>query len=97
MTASRLSWTHGPAGHVDPVEKDMAGVGLDHAAGHAEAGGFARPVRPEQPDDFAAIHLEIDAVDDAAGTVDLHQSVDFEHRHPWRLLAFAGRVPKTLR
>ena len=36
---------HRPAGDVDAVEEDLAGVGLDHAAGHAETGGLAGPVR----------------------------------------------------
>ena len=61
---------HGPVGDVDAVEHDLAGVGLDHAAGHAEAGGLAGPVGAQQPDDLAAVDLEIDAVDDAAAAVD---------------------------
>ena len=44
----------------------LPGVGLDHAAGHAEAGGLAGAVGPQQADDLAAVDAEIDAVDDAA-------------------------------
>ena len=72
---------HRPARHVDVVENDLAGVGLDHAAGHAKAGGLAGAVGAEQSDDLSAIDLEIDAVDDAPPSVEFDQSVDFEHRH----------------
>ena len=58
-----------------------AGVGLDHAAGHAKAGGLAGAVGAEQADDLAVLDLEVDAVDHAPAAVDLHQSVGFEHRH----------------
>ena len=49
-----------------PFEHDLAGVGLDHAAGHAEAGRLAGAVGAQQPDDLALFDVEIDAVDDAA-------------------------------
>ena len=68
---------------------DPAGVGLDHAAGHAKAGGLAGAVGTEQPDDLAALDVEIDAVDHAAAAVDLHQSVNVQQRHP-AILRAAG-------
>ncbi len=70
---------HGPAGDVHVVEDDAAGVGLDHAAGHAEAGRLAGAVGPQQADDLALIDAEIDAVDDAPRAVVFHQSLDFKH------------------
>ncbi len=71
---------HGPAGDVDALEPDLAGVGLDHAAGHAEAGGLAGAVGAQQADDLAAPDLEVDAVDDAADAVDLDQPFHGQHR-----------------
>ena len=44
------------------------------------------PLGPKQADDLAALDVEVDAVDDAAAAVGLHQSLDFQH---------AGRVPSS--
>ena len=71
---------HGPARDVEIVEDDLALVGLDHAAGHAEAGGLAGAVGPQEAHDLALIDAEIDAVDDAPRPVVLHQSLDFKHK-----------------
>ena len=60
---------HGPVGDVLAGEHDRAGVGLDHAAGHAEGGRLAGAVGAQQADDLARIDFEIDAVDDAAAAV----------------------------
>ena len=35
------------------------------------------PLGPKQPDDLAGLDLEIDAVDDAAAAVRLHQAANF--------------------
>ena len=70
---------HGPVGDVHAVEPHLAGVGHDHAAGHAEAGGLAGPVGAQQADDLAALDAEVDAVDHPPRAVDLHQSFGFEH------------------
>ena len=65
-------------GDVDAAQDDASGLGLDHAAGHAEAGGFSSAVGAEQADDFAAADAKIDAVDDAPASVRLNQPLDFK-------------------
>jgi hypothetical protein len=75
---------HGPVGHVDATESDLAFVGFDHAAGHAEAGGFSGAIGSQQPDDFAGLDTKIDSVDHPTRIVGLYQSLDFQHRpDPW--------------
>ena len=71
-----------------------AGVGLDHAAGHAKAGRLAGAVGTQQAHDLACADFEIDAVDDAPSAVDFHQSLDFEHRHGGAVLARGGSRPR---
>ena len=71
----------GRRGDVLAVEEDLAVVGRDLAGGHAEAGGLAGAVGPEQADDLAGVDLELDAVDDLAPAVDLHQPADFQQGH----------------
>ena len=65
---------HRQAGHVLAVEDDLAVVGRDLAGGHAEAGGLAGPVGPEQADDLAGVHGVGDAVHDLPPAVVLDQS-----------------------
>ena len=60
---------HGEAGDVLSGEEDFgvaAGVGVDHADGHAEAGGLAGAVAAEETDDFCAFDGEGDIIDDEA-------------------------------
>ena len=90
MPPSRAAAIHGPLGDVDAVEHYAAGVGIDHAAGHAEAGRLAGAVGAEQPDDLARIDLEIDAIDDATASVSFHQAANFEQRH--RASSMTGEV-----
>ena len=68
-------------GDVAAVEDDGAAVGVDQADGHPEAGRLARPVGPEQTDDLALVHLEVDAVDHLAASVPLLQATGFEQGH----------------
>ena len=48
---------HRQVGDVLPVEEDSAAVRLHQSHHRIEAGGLARPVRPEQPDDLAAVNV----------------------------------------
>ena len=75
---------HGPIRDVDVVERHLAGVGIDHSASHAEAGGFAGAVGAQETDDLAGVDLEIDAIDDSPPAVDFDQSFDLQNRHPTR-------------
>ncbi len=72
---------HGQAGDLGVVEQDAPGVALDHADGHAEGGGFARAVAPEQADDLGVLDIEGDAVDDGAVVVGLLEVDGFEEGH----------------
>src|SRR5262249_49791913 len=63
-------------------EVDLAVVGRDLSGGHAEAGRFAGAVGAEQPDDFADIDIEVDAVHDLAAAVELHQPPRLQDGHP---------------
>ena len=79
MPPSRARRYMGQSVTFDAVELDLAGVGNDHAAGHAEAGGLAGAVRPQQADDLAALDAKVDSVDHAPRPVDFHQSFGFKH------------------
>ena len=50
------------------------------AAQHAEGGGLAGAVGPEQAEDLAAAHLEVDVVDGGEGAEFLDQLLDLDHR-----------------
>ena len=55
------------------VELDDAPVGRDQAHDHVEGGGLAGAVGAEQPDHFAAVHVERHVLHDLAAVVGLHQ------------------------
>src|SRR5262249_41071260 len=63
------------------VEENFARVRRDLSGRHAEAGGLAGAIGAEQAHDLARVHLEIDAIDDAAAAVDLDEPTPFEQRH----------------
>ena len=52
----------------------LAGGGLHHAAQDLERRGLARPVRPDEPEDLAHLHLEVDAAHRLGGAVALGQA-----------------------
>ena len=66
-------------GDIMPVKPDRPVVGRDLAGGHAEACRLAGAVGPEKTDDFAGFDLEVDAIDDLASSVVLHEAADLEH------------------
>src|SRR5262249_31192274 len=72
---------HGQGGDVPADEGDLALVGGDLSGGHAEAGGLAGAGGAEQADDLADVHVAIDAIDDLASAVDLHQPAHFQDGH----------------
>ncbi len=80
---------HRPGGDIDSVENNLACIGLDDAAGHAEAGGLAGAVGTQQADDFAPLHVEIDAIHDAAAAEALYQTANFQKRHDWSSVTVA--------
>ena len=71
----------GQSRDVDAVEHDLPLVGLDHAAGHAEAGGLAGAVGAEQADDLGLIDVEADAIDHPAAAVGFDKSFRFQDWH----------------
>ncbi|OLE23914.1 MAG: hypothetical protein AUG49_14700 [Catenulispora sp. 13_1_20CM_3_70_7] len=66
-----------------------AGVGAQRAGEHRDAGGLARAVRTEEPDDLADGDPQRDPVDDGPVAEPLAQGVGSQHRR--RRLA-AGRL-----
>src|SRR5262249_686593 len=72
---------HGKLGDVVAVEENLSGLGRDLAGGHAEAGGLAGAVGPEQTDDFPAVDLEADTVHDPSSAVVLDQPANFQQGH----------------
>ena len=62
---------HRPVGHVDAVEQHLTFGRGDHAAGHAKCGGLTGTVGTKQTNDFPALDVQVDTIDDAASTVNL--------------------------
>jgi hypothetical protein len=75
------SEVHRQPGDVAAVERDGAAVGVDEADGHAEAGGLAGSVGPEEADDLALVDVELDPVHHLATAVPLLQGADFQQGH----------------
>ncbi len=67
----------GPVGgEVDAVDMHLPRRGLQHAHDHADGGGLARAVGPDQADDLAGGHLERDAIHRDQAVVDLLEAGD---------------------
>src|SRR3954468_8851113 len=66
---------------LDAVEVDRARVDRHKADDHVEAGRLAGAVRPEQPDHFAARHVERHVLHHGAGLVLLAQALRAERAH----------------
>jgi hypothetical protein len=58
------------------TQADRAGVGLDHAAGHAEGRRLAGAVRAQETHDFARVDLKAHSVHYAAAAVILDETID---------------------
>jgi len=69
----------GRPGQVAPVEDDLAGVRLDHADRHAEAGGLARLA--EQADDLGFVDVEGHPGHDGAAGVVLPEVLGLQQVH----------------
>src|SRR6185437_15492322 len=63
------------------VQADFAAIGPKLPAEHVEAGGFARAVGTNQPDDLAGFDLESDAVDNNVAAEGFGQADDVQQRH----------------
>ena len=59
----------GHAGQFVSVKAEVAAVHRDQSDHHVKAGGFARPVRPQQADHFTTADAQGDILDDGAGYV----------------------------
>ena len=68
------------AGDVRAREAHRAGVGPDEAGDGREAGRLARAVRPDEPDDRALRHVEVDAVDRLQPAEGPGQAAHLKHR-----------------
>ncbi len=60
--AAACALVHRLAGDILVVEQDATGSGRNEADDHIERRRLARAVRPEEPDDFALVELEVDVV-----------------------------------
>ena len=63
------SLEHGHVRDVDPVETNRTVQRFDHAGDHPKGGRFAGSVGPQETDDLALVHVEIDAIDDRSFAV----------------------------
>ncbi|MNC85067.1 hypothetical protein D3C83_06420 [compost metagenome] len=75
---------HRHVGEADVVEMQFAAVHRHQPHHHVEAGGLAGAVRPEQPDDLAAAHLEGDVLHHDARAVALVQPLRAQFVYPRR-------------
>ena len=48
---------------IEAGDRARAAAGRENAAEHADGGRFARPVGPQETEDFAPVDLEADAID----------------------------------
>ena len=70
----------GLADHVVAEAGAAAGIGTEQAAEHADGRGLARAVRPEESDDLAAVHVEIDMIHHHLAREGLGQVLDRDDR-----------------
>ena len=82
-------------GDVQPADRRAARSGLQQAAQHANGGGFARAVRAQESEDFAAADVEIDMIHGDEIAEALHQVVDFDGIRLHALSAFRIRPMNT--
>ena len=73
---------HRQLGDVVAVELDRAAIGLDQPGDHVEHRGLAGAVRAEQPDRFAAAHIDADAAHDLAGAKALFHAMHSQIARP---------------
>ena len=71
---------HGPIGHVDAVEIDLAGFRLDHPAGDAEAGCLAGPVGAQQAHDLVVIDVKAHSVHHPPPAIVFHEPHHLQRR-----------------
>src|SRR5690606_30935855 len=69
---------HGQMGDILAVDHDVAAVGPHQTDVHVETGGLAGAVGAEEPDHLAAVALQRDILDHAAGLVGLGQMAGFK-------------------
>ena len=83
--ADRLAHRLGFADDVETRHACAAGIRLQQRREDADGRRLAGPIRPEQPENGAFLHLEVDAVEGAhltlARAVDLDESLCFDCGH----------------
>ena len=92
--------------HIRAVEQHPPRIGGRQADHHGKRGGLARPVGPEQPDDFSGCDVEVHASDDGSAAVGFGEVARVERGHsgpaiesgpgpPARVLCARGLTPGT--
>ena len=88
----------GPEGFAEDIAASHLGLARcwrKEPRQHAHRGAFSGPVRPEESDDLAFAHLEINRIHCRGGPVAFGELFDFDHWiEPWRI-NFAGPCCKA--
>ena len=72
---------HGLFGDIVIVEMHFAFVGVQHANGHAEAGGFARSISPQKSNNLTGLDGKIRAINHPACAEVFDKISGFKQRH----------------
>ena len=80
----------GLGGDIVAADQRDAGGRAEKARDQLHRGGFAGAVRPEEPEDVAALDGEGDTIHRPQGSVVLNQTFDFDHGNKGRKVVRAG-------
>ena len=84
---------HRVAGDIVPIERDRALLTGDKADDHVKAGGLARTVWSQQPDDFTFVHVKADTIDGALSRIIFDKSFSSEQGH--RRILLTGKIKEA--
>ena len=70
---------HRQAGNVVAIQLYFAFVRFDQAGDHVKDGGFAGPVRPQQPDRLALANRQTDVLHDRSTAIAFAEVMDGEN------------------
>ena len=70
---------HPPAAHVEPQQPGLPTRRADQPQQHPDRRRLARAVRPQEPDDLAAVHGQGQVLDPALAAVELRQTIGLQH------------------
>ena len=65
---------------IEAIDQHAAAAGNQDAHQHADGGGLAGPVRPQESEDFSLSHLQGKRVHGVEGAVALGQTLEYDHR-----------------